>query len=102
MKYWLKLSVLIFMTIFLAACGKSVEQQIEEQLQLGQKYLMEMKYDEAIAAFEKVISLEPKEFRGYEGLMTAYVETERKEEAEQVVSDGLAAAAVVLVAGAAL
>ena len=92
MKYWLKLSVLIFMTIFLAACGKSVEQQIEEQLQLGQKYLMEMKYDEAIAAFEKVISLEPKEFRGYEGLMTAYVETERKEEAEQVVSDGLAAA----------
>ena len=92
MKYRLRLSVLIVMTIFLVACGKSVEQQIEEQLQLGQKYLMEMKYDEAIAAFEKVISLEPKEFRGYEGLMTAYVETERKEEAEQVVSDGLAAA----------
>ena len=92
MKYWLKSMVLILMMVFLTACGKNVGQQIEEQLQLGQKYLMEMKYDEAIAAFEKVISLEPKEFRGYEGLMTAYVETERKEDAERVVSDGLAVA----------
>ncbi len=89
MKYRIKIGIWILMTIFLAACGKNVAQQIEEQLQLGQKYLMEMRYDEAIVAFETVISLEPKEFRGYEGLMTAYVETERKEDAEQVLSDGL-------------
>lgn len=54
------------------ACGKSVEQQIVEQLKLGQKYSDEQNYEAAIIVFDKVIELEPKMLEAYKGKSMAY------------------------------
>lgn len=55
-KFVLIVTILI---VFLSACGKSLEQQITEQLELGQKYLIEQNYEEAIICFSKVIEIDP-------------------------------------------
>ncbi len=60
MKQWLKLIFLIAsVSVIIMACGKSVEEQISEQLELGKRYLMEGNYEEAIVVFDKAIDLEP-------------------------------------------
>lgn len=46
---------------------------IAEQLSLGEKYLLEMKYEKAILAFSDVIKVDPKNVRAYLGLAEAYV-----------------------------
>lgn len=56
----------------LVACGKSIEQQAAEQLELGQRYLTEGKYEEAIVAFSKVIELDEKNVEAYLGLGESY------------------------------
>lgn len=58
--------------MFLLACGKSIEKQIAEQMELGQKYLEEMNYEEAVAAFQKVIQLDDKNVEAYLGLGQAF------------------------------
>ena len=47
----------MMMLFSLIGCTKTVEQQIAEQLELGQKYLAEANYEEAVIAFNKVIEL---------------------------------------------
>ena len=69
---------LLLMTIVLLACGKSTEEQIAEQLELGQRYLAEMNYEEAVVAFQKVIELDDRNVDAYLGLGQVY---ERQAEA---------------------
>lgn len=72
MKKWLKLASICCMVLLMAACQKSVGQQIAEQLELGQRYLTEMNYEEAVIAFQKVIELDEKNVEAYAGLGNAY------------------------------
>ena len=58
--------------IFLAGCSGRLELQIREQLDLGTQYLSEGQYEEAIVAFQKVITLEPKQVEAHKGLGQAY------------------------------
>ena len=48
-------------------------QQIAEQLELGNKYLTEANYEQAIVAFNKVIELDPKIFEAYEKAAEVYI-----------------------------
>ncbi len=66
--YWRKLLIGLAILV-LSGCAKSLGQQVAEQLQLGQRYLSEMNYEEAIVAFEKVLELEPKELAAYTGII---------------------------------
>ena len=66
--------IFLLMAVCLAGCGKSVEKQIAEQLELGNKYLTEANYEQAIVAFNKVIELDPKQSDAYIGLTQVYVE----------------------------
>ena len=88
----LKKSVVLLLTtaVFLAGCGKRVEQQIAEQLELGNKYLTEANYEQAVVAFNKVIELDPKQADAYIGLIQVYVETADFEKAVQVLENGKA------------
>ena len=88
----LKKSVVLLLTtaVFLAGCGKSVEQQIAEQLELGNKYLAEANYEQAIVAFNKVIELDPKQADAYIGLTQVYVEAADFEKAVQILENGKA------------
>lgn len=81
--------ILLIVLIFLVGCGKSVEKQIAEQLELGNKYLMEANYEQAIVAFNKVIKLDEKNTAGYVGLMEAYLENGNTDEAVQFGESGM-------------
>ncbi len=65
----------------------NVDRQIQEQLRLGQKYLSEMKYEEAIVAFHKAITLDPKNTEAYLNLADAYAANGRLEEALKVLEN---------------
>ena len=72
-----------------AGCSKSIEQQIAEQLELGQKYLAEADYEEAIVAFYKAIELDPNNGEAYVYLGQAYLERAEAETGDDnsIVSD---------------
>ena len=75
--------IIMALVLMFSGCGKSIEQQISEQLELGQKYLAEANYDEAIVAFEKVIDLDPKNTDAYLQLADLYITIGDKELASE-------------------
>ena len=75
--------VLLLVAGTITGCGKSVDKQIAEQLELGNKYLTEADYEQAIVAFNKVIKLDEKNTAGYVGLMEAQLKNENTDEAIQ-------------------
>ena len=88
MKHWMKMLTMLCMAVVLIACGKTVEEQIAEQMDLGERYLEEMKYEEAIVAFQKVIELDDKNVEAYLGLSQAYVALGDTEQALTVLETG--------------
>ena len=78
---------ILLLAVFLLACGKSTEEQIAEQLELGQKYLAEMNYEEAVVAFQKVIELDDRNVEAYLGLGQVY-----EKQAEAVMANNRAEA----------
>lgn len=66
----------VYFIILLLICGcektKTIEQQIVEQMELGEKYLLEQRYEEAIVVFNKAIEIEPQNIVLYERLAYAY------------------------------
>ena len=81
--------VFLLMSMLLAGCGKSVEKQIAEQLELGNKYLTEANYEQAIVAFNKVIEMDPKQMIAYEKLADSYIGLDKKEEAVDILCQGV-------------
>lgn len=79
--------LLVLAILLLAGCQKKMT--VQDYLDLGEKYLTEAKYEEAIVAFGKVIELEPKVMKAYEGLASAYVKTENYEKAQKVLQSGI-------------
>ncbi|KGK91390.1 hypothetical protein DP73_03745 [Desulfosporosinus sp. HMP52] len=59
----------------------------ERQLKLGNKYLQEGKYQEAILAFQKVIEIEPKNIPARLGLGKAYIAAKEYSKAEAVLKE---------------
>ena len=73
----------------MVGCEKSVEKQIAEQLELGNKYLTEANYEQAIVVFNKVIELDPKQVIAYEKLADSYIGLDKKEEAVDILCRGV-------------
>lgn len=63
--------------------------EFQKQLSLGNKYLEEGKYEEAILAFNEAIEIEPKSVDARLGLADAYEALERYDEAEKVLKDAI-------------
>ncbi|WP_031547580.1 tetratricopeptide repeat protein [Oribacterium sp. FC2011] len=61
---------LIFLLCLCACASKA--QRIEDQLTLGNKYLIDMDYEQAILTFDKVIKIDPKNTDAYIGLGESY------------------------------
>ena len=78
----------MMMLFSLIGCTKTVEQQIAEQLELGQKYLAEANYEEAVIAFNKVIELDPKNVDAYVYLAESYDQKGSKKEAIEALEAG--------------
>ena len=64
--------IIISACLIFTSCSKSPEVQIQEQLDLGQKYLTEMNYEQALIAFSKVIELDEKNTLANEGIAQTY------------------------------
>ena len=86
---FLVLAVMFVVFGLLTGCGKSVEKQIAEQLEVGNKYLTESDYEQAIVAFNKVIELDPKQVIAYEKLADSYIDLDKKEEAVDILCQGV-------------
>jgi hypothetical protein len=60
--------------LVLASCAKPLGSlSVAELLDLGEKFLTEMNYEQAIVYFERLIEIEPKNPRGDTGLAEAYI-----------------------------
>jgi len=61
----------------------------QELLDLGEKYLLDMNYEQSIVYFEKLIEIEPKNPRGYTGAAEAYIALDKVDEAVKILEKGL-------------
>ena len=78
----LRLTALLLLAAMLfTACSTGAQKTID-QLELGRKYLTEMNYTEAIAAFTEAIRLNPDDIQAYLGRAQAYEALGKYEEAK--------------------
>ena len=66
------LAAILTITMF-TSCADTAEALTSVYLNLGEKYLTDLDYEEAIVYFNKVIEVEPKNARAYLGSAEAYV-----------------------------
>ena len=62
--------------------------RVQEQLDLGEKYLAELDYDQAIVAYETVLEIEPMNVEAYLGLSDAYIGKDDYESALAILQKG--------------
>ena len=75
------LAVFFLAIIFLAACATGAT-DTAEKIELGQKYLTELNYTEAVAAFTEVIKMDPSNIEAYMGRAEAYKCLEQYDDAK--------------------
>ena len=74
--------MLIFTVIILLLIGcKSKETRVQEQLDLGSKYMAELDYESAIVALNKAIKIDPKNVDAYKMLAEVYEKSGRLDDA---------------------
>jgi tetratricopeptide (TPR) repeat protein len=84
---FLLVTVLILLN-FTACAGNNSGESLESLLSLGQKYLLEEKYEEAVVAFEKAIKIDGKCVEAYIGLTDSYMGLGEEEKALEVLKTG--------------
>ncbi len=77
-KIWLILLIIVMVICATVAVGimaynGSDAVRFKKQLDLGQKYLSEMNYEEAVVAFNQAIEIDPRSVDAYLGLADAYI-----------------------------
>ena len=79
-----RLAALLLAMLMLAACssGAISAANVSEKIELGQKYLTELNYSEAVAAFTEVIELDPSNIEAYMGRAKAYVGLKQYDDAK--------------------
>ena len=73
---------------FIFAVSNSSSARLQKQLDLGHRYMEELNYEQAIAAFEAAISIEPKCVEAYMGLADIYLATGDIDSAIKVLERG--------------
>ncbi len=81
--------LLIVLMVFASGCGGGAAVEgIDELLSLGQKYLLEENYEEAIVAFEKAIQIDEKCVEAYLGMADAYIGLSDIDSAKKILQKG--------------
>lgn len=82
--------VCIILVLSMPGCAeKQRELTVDELISLGEKYLLDLNYEQALVQFNKVIEIEPMNVRGYTGAAEAYMGLEKFDEAVAVLEKGL-------------
>ena len=82
------LLVVVISTVVMLVLSKSGNRKLQEQLDLGEKYISELKYEQAIIAYESAIEIEPMSVEAYLGLAEVYVAQGDYEKAISVLEEG--------------
>ncbi|MCR4642035.1 MAG: tetratricopeptide repeat protein [Lachnospiraceae bacterium] len=81
------LLLLVGLLVYKFAVG-NMEKHYDEQLALADRYLDELDYDRAIAAYREAITIDPSRTDAYLGLADAYAETDDIEAAIRILEEG--------------
>jgi len=92
MKKLFSLALAAALLLTLAACGKPYTPLPNPALVLGEKYLTDLDYEQALLQFDQAIEIEPKNPRGYLGKADALLHLERQDDAVQALNTGAKAA----------
>lgn len=65
--------VITVVTVAVIVNSNSPERRIREQLDLGNKYLSELNYEQAIASFETILEIDPQNEEAINGLGDTFV-----------------------------
>ena len=76
-----KISILFVLVLILLVGCKSKEARVQEQLDLGSKYMAELDYESAIVALNKAIKIDPKNVDAYKMLAEVYEKSGRLDDA---------------------
>ena len=79
------IAVGVIATLVLLVPTSVKAKKVEEQLNLGAKYLSELNYEQAIVAYEAVIKIDPKCEEAYLAMADIYIATGEFEKAEEVL-----------------
>lgn len=79
------IAVLTVVAIILVGSNSATAKQVKEQLSLGEKYLSELQYEQAIAAYELAIEIDPKCEEAYLALAEIYIENGEFEKVEEIL-----------------
>lgn len=79
------LALALFVVLFVVG-GK--DKKYDRQLTLAERYLDELNYDRAIAAYKEAIGIDPARTDAYKGLAELYEEQGRTEEALDILKEG--------------
>ena len=88
MKKLLSLTLIAALLLTLAACGKPYAPLPNPALVLGEKYLIDLDYEQALLQFDQAIEIEPKNPRGYLGKADALLHLDRQPDAVQTLDTG--------------
>ncbi len=79
--------IILLALIVLTGCA-SKAQKAADILSMGEKYLLELDYEQAVAQFLQVVELDPMNPRGYTGAAEAYFGLGQREKAVEILTQG--------------
>jgi len=88
MKKLLALALAAVLLLALAACGKAYAPLPNPPLVPGEKYLLDLDYEQALLQFDQAIQIDPKNPRGYLGKADALLHLDRQTDAASALADG--------------
>ena len=83
------LAVCIIATLIISfAVAGGNDEKLQKQLDLGNKYLEEMDYEQALVAFEAALDINPMNADAYLGIVEVYIRTNEFEKALEIAKEG--------------
>lgn len=89
MKKIIAILVTLMMLVLTACAPQSGQANVVELLELGEQYLLDLDYEQALVQFLKVIEIEPRNVQAYLGAAHAYAGLGRVDEAIAILEQGL-------------
>ena len=82
------LVVAILVVVGIFALSGDEESRIADKLDMGEKYLEELEYEKALAMYEAVLDIDPKNVEAYLGMAEVYIAMDDFKEALDILEEG--------------
>ena len=84
-----KVIIIILILAVSMGCAQTTVANVDELIRLGDNYLLELNFEQALVQFMRVIEIDPRNQRGYTGAAEAYIGLGMPEEAVAILERGL-------------